>query len=140
MTSPSPFAAPASAQGLDYQALLGALLIIEVLTQEHDVSTTYGLKDPIRANITVVDGDHAGTIYEDTLLFPTALVSQLRPNIGSKVLGRLTQGEAKPGQKPPWLLASPSDDDTKTAIEFMNKNTFAAPQPASGQQDAQPPF
>jgi cytosine/adenosine deaminase-related metal-dependent hydrolase len=71
-----------------------------------------------RCDIAVLDGDCKGDVYADTLIFPRVLIGQLRPNIGKKVLGRLGQGTAKPGQSAPWTLLASSDDDKATAVKY----------------------
>jgi hypothetical protein len=122
--SMSSFATPAPANdGVNFEDHNGRLLLVEVLGQEQAVKTSFGDKNPIRANVTVLDGDQAGETFEDTLIFPTVLISQLRPRIGEKVLGRLGQGNAKPGQKPPWLLADPTADEIALAEKWVAENT-----------------
>jgi len=107
-----PFANPAApSSGVDLAELKGSLVIINVRSLEEGINTSFGAKDAIRGDLAVVDGPHAGDTHPDALLFPTVLVSQLRPRIGSKVIGRIGTGNAKPGQKPPWRLDEASDAD-----------------------------
>ena len=113
------FATPAASSGFTFEDHSGALLIVEVLAVETDIPTTFGDKDAVRANITVVDGDHEGDVYNDTLVFPRVLIGQLRSNIGEQVLGRLGQGNAKPGQKPPWRLEDPTPADVALAEKYV---------------------
>ena len=63
---------------------------------------------------------------------PKVLAVQLRPRIGQKVLGRLGQGQAKPGQDAPWVLAEATESDVDVALAFLAK--IAAPVAAA------PPF
>jgi len=113
------FASPASATGIDLNALNERLLLVDVAEVVKDINTTFGVTDAVRATVTVVDGDQAGETFHDTLIFPKVLQSQLAPNVGKQVLGRLGQGQAKPGQKPPWILADATTDDIKTATDFL---------------------
>ena len=113
------FATPAASSGFTFEDHSGALLIVEVLAVETDIPTTFGDKDAVRANITVVDGDHQGDVYSDTLIFPRVLIGQLRSNEGQQVLGRLSQGNAKPGQKPPWRLEDPTPADVALAEKYV---------------------
>ena len=115
----SQFASPASATGIEWATLKGALLMIHVTEVVKDIQTSYGVTDAVRATVTPVDGESAGAAYEDTLVFPRALKAQLAPNVGKTVLGRLGQGQAKPGQSAPWLLTEASADDQKTAAAFV---------------------
>ena len=135
------FAPPASAEGFTWETHLNALLIIEPHSLETGIATTFGEKDAVRATISVVDGTDAGGVYVDTLIFPKALIGQLKSNIGRKVLGRLTQGNPKPGQKPPWLLSDATSEDVAAARRFLAGEHAAAapatPAPAATQA-AQP--
>lgn len=127
-----PFATPGSSAGVDYKELNGRLLLIEPLTLETGVKTSLGDKDAVRANIVVLDGPDAGTEHNDTLVFPRVLIGQLRSRIGQKVLGRLGQGTAKPGQNAPWMLSEATDADRKIGVEWLANSTLAS--------TGQPPF
>ena len=72
--------------------LLGALLRIEVTEALTDVQTSFGPANPVRANVAVLDGEHKADEFDDALIFPRVLVSQLKPNVGKVVLGRLGKG------------------------------------------------
>lgn len=113
------FASPASATGIEWATLLGSLLIIDVTEVVKDINTSMGVRDATRATVTIVDGPTAGTAYTDTLIFPKVLHSQTAPNVGKKVLGRLGQGQAKPGQNPPWMLTEATPADQQTAANFL---------------------
>lgn len=135
MSSPSksPFAAPATAAGIDLTELNGALLLITVASVETGIQTVHGPAEAIRCGVAVLDGPQAGTEHRDTLLFPKVLCAQLRPNVGAKVLARLGQGLAKPGQSPPWMLSEATPADTEVGLAWLAKNTPAVVGPA-------PPF
>lgn len=134
----SPFASPGSTSGIDYAALNGKLLLIEPQALESNVKTSLGEKEAVRGTVTILDGDSAGTEISDTLIFPRVLIGQLRSRIGQKVLGRLGQGEAKPGQNAPWKLHEATPADIQIGTAWLNKQpTFAAPA-ASG--SSTPPF
>jgi hypothetical protein len=111
----SQFASPASATGIDWSELNGQLLIINVTEVVKDINTSLGVRDAVRATVTVVDG----ATYQDTLVFPKVLLSQLSPLVGQTVLGRLGQGQAKPGQNPPWTLTEATPEDQKAAAAFI---------------------
>lgn len=121
------FAAPATATGIKWDDFKGSLLLIDVSSVETAIKTAFGESDAVRANVTIVDGRSAGETYNDTLIFPKVLVSQLRPNVGKKVLGRLGQGQAKSGQSAPWKLDDATDADRATAREFIAKGKTASP-------------
>jgi len=120
----SQFAAPAAASGIEWSELNGSLLIVEPTEVVKDINTNFGVTDAVRANVTVLDGPLGK--YEDTLIFPRVLQSQLSSRIGQKVLGRLGQGTAKPGQSPPWMLAPATPEDEQKAIAYLNTAPFTA--------------
>lgn len=133
----SPFAAPAAATGIQWDELLGRLLVIEPRAVEAAISTSLGEKDAVRADLHVIDQDTPED-YEDVLVFPRVLISQLRPRIGQMVLGRLEKGVAKPGQSAPWRIAEATTQDQALGGEWLRKrktNSFSALAPAPA-----PPF
>lgn len=123
----SPFASPGSTSGLDLKELNGSLLLIEPISLETGIKTSLGDKDAVRANIAVLDGPSAGAEHNDALVFPRVLIGQLRSRIGQKVLGRLGQGVARPGQSAPWVLQEATDADQKLGVEWLSKNSLATP-------------
>lgn len=117
----SQFSQPAEGTGgIEWGDLNGCLLIIQPSEVVRGITTTFGHKDAVRADVTVVDGPKAGETYPDTLVFPKVLQSQLTSRLGHNVLGRLGQGEGKPGQKPPWKLQPGSSQDEQAAIAVLN--------------------
>jgi hypothetical protein len=109
------FDTPATpSSGVKWAEHLGALVIFDVKAVETGIPTTFGDTDAVRADVTFIDGD----THPDTLIFPKILQSQLRPKVGSKVLGRIGQGTAKPGQSAPWILTDPTPDDITRATQF----------------------
>lgn len=125
------FAAPASAAGFVWSDHKGALLIIEPTAVEAGIPTSFGEKEAVRADIRVVDGPDAGEVYTDTLIFPRALIGQLKSNVGRKVLGRVSQGQAKPGQQAPWLLSDPTPADVAAAKAALAGKAAPAAAPAA---------
>jgi hypothetical protein len=125
----------APGDGIKYEDHNGALLVIDVDSLEDGIRTAFGEKTAIRATVNVIDGAGKDATYSETLIFPTLLVSQLKGHTGTKVLGRLGQGNAKPGQKPPWLLLAADEDDNKLAEAWLK----AQASPAFATAD-NPPF
>ena len=132
-----PFASPGSTSGIDYASLNGRLLLIQPHSLEASVKTSLGDKEAIRADVVVLDGPDAGTEHVDTLIFPRVLIGQLRSRIGQKVLGRMSQGTAKPGQNAPWLLQEATDADKQVGIAWLSNNALAQPAAAGA---GKPPF
>jgi len=104
---------------VEWSDINGALLILDVIEVTQEINTVHGPADAVRANVYVVEGTRAGAEYNDALIFPRMLKSQLRGKVGKKVLGRLTQGEAKRGQSPPWMLEAARAGDADKATEHL---------------------
>lgn len=117
--SNDPFASPATANGIKWNDVHKSLVIVDVLSLEKDLNTAFGTSDAVRANIAVIDGEQKGETYEDCLIFPKGLQSQLKSKIGQKVIGRVTQGQAKAGQSAPWLLAEATEADRKAGMNYL---------------------
>jgi hypothetical protein len=131
----SPFAAPAAAAGFRPEDYNGRLLLITPHKVEEGVKTAFGEKDAIRCDVVVLDGNDPGEEHADTLIFGLVLIGQLRSKLGQRVLGRLGQGIAKAGQKPPWKLSEATDADQQTGLAYLNRTSLASPASA-----AAPPF
>lgn len=119
------FHKPATSTGIKWADLKACLLIIEPLSVEQGIKTVHGPSDAIKAHVTVIDGPDAGTVFSETLIFPKLLQAAVRGSIGSLVLGRLSQGVAKPGQSAPWVLedATGSDADVALATPYLTANS-----------------
>lgn len=117
--------ASAPTGGVNWGELKGKLLVIEPLSIEKDIQTSYGPSDAVRANVYVITGPGTSDDYEDTLVFPKLLQGQLRGQIGNKVVGRLGAGVAKPGQSAPHLLEEATPDDLAKAQEWATKRAPA---------------
>lgn len=112
----------APGDGIQWKDHRGALLLVEVEEFIPEISTNFGVTSAVRASVVVVDGDGKGESYDDTLIFPKILVNQTKGQIGKRVLGRLGQGEAKPGQSAPWLLNEASAADIQLAETWVSQN------------------
>lgn len=138
----NPFSNPAAASGIQWEDHLGRLLLIEPKEFERDIKTQYGDKDAVRSDITVIDAPEAPAEYPDALIFPGVLISQTRPLIGERVLGRLGQGVAKPGQKPPWRIDDPTDADIEIGVRYLDtrKPADANPFASAASEKSEVPF
>lgn len=123
----SMFSAPgAPGESVDYKELNGSLLLIKVHGMETGIQTVHGVTDAARATITVLDGPQKGEEYDDALVFPRVLKSQLQRKVGELVLGRLGQGVAKPGQSAPWILNPATGNDTSVAEAHLRSQQTSA--------------
>ncbi len=119
-TTTDPFSSPA--QGGDRIPLddvNGSLLLFTVRGVEKDIQTSFGPSDAVKCDVAALDGNNKGETWDDTLIFPRVLRSQLASREGGMVLGRLGKGTAKPGQSAPWLLADPTDTDKETGRKYL---------------------
>lgn len=100
----------------------GALLLIKPLSFEQGISTQMGPSDAVKANVIILDGPNKDQEFNDTLIFPKVLVSQVKANLTNNqwVLGRLGKGQAKPGQSAPWQLQEFSQQDAELAQAWLN--------------------
>ncbi len=131
MQAPS---APTSGDKVDLRELNGALLYVNVRELVKDIDTAHGKADAVKCDVAVLDGGKKGSTYDETLIFPKVLVSQLAPAAGTAdtvVVGRLGQGLAKPGKSAPWVLNAPTADDLATAAKY---EAYAAQQVAAQEE------
>jgi hypothetical protein len=112
--------------------ILGHLLIVRPTELRVGVPTAnYGPKDAMQVD--VADLDDNGKVYRESLWFNGVLIGSLRSHIGELVLARMTQGQAKPGQNPPYVLQAVADGaDKQRAQQWVNANpdfnsSFASP-------------
>lgn len=97
---------------------IGNLLIFFPTEVRRGIKTSNGDADAVSCS-RVVNLD-TGRILHNTLIFGTALV----PNIGpgapdGVVLGRLGQGEGKPGQSKPWILLPHDEAELHRCHEWL---------------------
>lgn len=123
-------AAPPSG-GIKWDDLKGKLLVIEPLSLEAGIQTAYGVADAVKANVYALTGPDQSEEHPETLVFPKLLASQLKGQIGKKVVGRLGQGQAKSGQSAPWLLEEATAEDLEKAKAFIAKQSTPAVQSAA---------
>ena len=137
-TQQDEFAAPAEVSGFDYDAAKGHLLVIVVKGLEEKVKTSFGDNDAIRADIHDISAKES---VEDALIFPKVLVSSLKNRVGQKVLAKLGQGIAKPGQSAPWVLEDATGNPkavaaAKAYLADVKPAAKAEPKPAEAEVEA----
>lgn len=115
----------------------GALLLFFPTAIQSQVKTAHGEADAVATRIVRLND---GRVWENALIFPTALVTQLRGAVPDGiVLGTLGQGENTKGN-PPWLLRPYTDAELQQAEAWIAQNPRIpqAPQPAAGGWGAPP--
>lgn len=112
----------------------GALLLFFPTQLQTGIKTAHGECDAVAATVVRLND---GRVYDNALIFPTALVTQLKAAVpDGMVLGTLGQGENIKGN-PPWLLRPHTEADVQVAEQWLAlnpRNQFAQPQ-----QQAAPP-
>lgn len=132
---------PSSSDLLPLDDVLGSLLLLTVYEETDEINTVHGPQTAVRADVVVLDGKLEGEKFEDTLIFPRVLKSQLRRSAGGHmVVGRLAQGTKKPGQNPPWTLNAATDADKATAQRFVDSHGHPAEVRAEREAEQSRPF
>lgn len=110
----------------------GALLLFFPKEYREGVKTEHGEANTVAAKIVRLND---GRVFNDALIFSTALVTQLKGAIpDGMVLGTLGQGENKRGN-PPWLLRPHTEAEVAQADAWIAANPvnqFAQPPAQSG--------
>jgi hypothetical protein len=128
------FQQPSQGDQVKVAELLGCLVLIWVREFREDVTTTYGPSDAIACDIHVLDGVKGGEKFENTLIFQKALIGSLRSAAGGEpVLGRISQGVAKPGQSAPYILTPFTDADAALATGYIQRMAKPFQAPGNGQ-------
>lgn len=119
--------------GINLKDYVGRLILAYPKEIREGVSTSFGPKDPLLADIVILDGPEAGKEYTDTLIFQGFLIGQLKGYIGdpNPALGRIGYGQGKPGQQPPYMLADFTDADAATATAYLQRNPRGINRPAA---------
>lgn len=118
---------PSSSDLLPLDALNGSLLLLTVYEETPEINTVHGPQTAIRADVVALDGPHAGEKFDDALIFPRVLKSQLRRSTGGLlVVGRLGQGNKKPGQNPPWTLNAATEQEKAIAKRWVDSHGHPA--------------
>jgi hypothetical protein len=137
----SQFNDPASGDFINFNDVLDALLLFTVYEETEEHQTVHGPNTAVIADVVVLDGDQAGTVYNNAPIYPRALKPQLRKSIGGfMVLGRLSQGNKKPGQNPAWTLLPSTDADKKLAQAYVDSHGHPAEVKAEKAAAAERPF
>ena len=116
------FQQPSQGDKFDVSQHTGSLCLFFVHDVRQGISTPFGEKEAIACDVHVLDGPGAGEICENALIFQGALIGSLRSAVGGEpVLARITTGVAKPGQKPPFILAEFTAGDATTAEKYLTE-------------------
>lgn len=117
-----PFTTPAKSSDYRIADFLGELVLVRPTEVIEEMVTEVGTTDAIRADVTPLTGELAGTLCEDLLVFQLALKRALRKVLeGSNpyLLGRLTKGTAKAGKSAPYIFAEPTPEEEDVARRHL---------------------
>lgn len=111
------------------------LLLVTPTEYIESMDTTFGDTDAVRVDFVVLDGPDGPEEVEDSLVFQRVLISAMKrqavynekngvdPQTGypKMVLGVLVQDtdRQKKGQSAPWVLREPTDEQKKTARDYL---------------------
>ena len=108
-----------SGDSLPLEQNLGNLLMFTVDKITDPIETKFGSSTAVACSVVVLDGASQGAEYDDCLIFPKVLQSQLKSSVGGgRVLGRLAQGDNVKGN-PPWMLNAASGTDKDLARQWI---------------------
>ncbi|UJE15698.1 hypothetical protein SEA_LIGMA_43 [Gordonia phage Ligma] len=117
--SGDPFSLPPAPSEIGISDLVGVLVLCRPTEVIESMQTEVGTaENVVRADITAVDGDLAGQVFEDVLVFQTALKRALLKVLDGPnplLLGRIEMGNKKPGKNAPYLFGKPDEDDINAA-------------------------
>lgn len=117
----STFNDPANADFINFNDVNGALMLFTVYEETPEHLTVHGPNTAVVADVVILDGDQAGTVYNNAPIYPIALKKALRKSIGGQmVVGRLGQAPGKPGQNPAWILDTATSDDKQIAQAYVD--------------------
>lgn len=94
--------------------LKGHLLIVYPLGYVQEIMTRFGVSDGITVDVIDLDDKDEygspGKIYRASNFMQAQLIASLKSQVGSKVLGIMSQGVSKNGMNPPWVIVDQSGD------------------------------
>lgn len=97
----------------------GALLLFFPTALQQGVKTVHDAADAVAATVVRLND---GKVFDNALIFPVALVTQLKGAIPDGiVLGTLDQGENTKGN-PPWLLRPFTEAEEQQALAWIAAN------------------
>lgn len=129
--------------------LKGHLLIVYPLGYVQEIVTRFGVSDGIAVDVIDLDDKDEygspGKIYRASNFMQAQLIASLKSQVGSKVLGIMSQGVSKNGMNPPWVIVDQSGDPRareraaawKQAHPNFRPSPFAPRDPAPAQAQQQ---
>lgn len=135
------FSQPSQGDKFSVGEHVGSLCLFFVHDIRQGITTSFGDREAVACDIHVLDGNGAGEIAHDCLIFQGALIGSLRSAAGGEpVLARIGQGIAKPGQNPPYILTEYTAEDATKAEAYLTERAkkFQGSGPATTAPGATP--
>lgn len=96
--------------------LKGHLLIVYPLGYVAEIQTKFGISDGMSVDVIDLDDkdEHGqpGKVYRNSNFMQAQLIASLKSQVGTKILGVMSQGVSKTGMNPPWVIVDMSGDPT----------------------------
>ena len=89
------------------------------------VDTKFGESLAVKVDFIVCVDDLA--FWKNQFVYGAVLVGDLELADENVFVGRLSQGEKRPGKNPAWVWAIPTDGDIELVNAFLNKYAVTAP-------------
>ena len=111
--------------------LLGELVLFTPTEYVEEVKTDFGEKDAVTTDLVVLTAEGGPAEYTDVMVFQGSLIGALKRKIptGRKLLGVIAKGEAKKGQNPPYILTTPTDEQSQMARDYLAGRAVEAAKP-----------
>lgn len=96
--------------------LKGHLLIVYPLGYVAEIQTKFGISDGMSVDVIDLDdkdeNGQPGKVYRNSNFMQAQLIASLKSQVGTKILGVMSQGVSKTGMNPPWIIVDMSGDPT----------------------------
>lgn len=121
VTARDTFARPKGGGGSSIKDDMGSLLVVRPTDFLKDYTSSVGTGDVVRADWLVCDGENAGEIREEGMIFNRPLVRELarviRENPGGLFVGRLSLGAREIKGNKPFIFQDFTDEEHALAVE-----------------------
>ena len=92
--------------------LKGHLLIVYPLGYVAEIQTKFGISDGMSVDVIDLDdkdeNGQPGKVYRNSNFMQAQLIASLKSQVGTKILGVMSQGVSKTGMNPPWIIVDMS--------------------------------
>lgn len=98
-------------------------LVAFVEPERKEMETKFGSQEATVCRfIVVLDGDDAGSVFDDPIVFGNISRDAFSNGDEKVVLGVVGVGDPKPGQSPPFILSAATDEQKSTAAAWFTQH------------------